>query len=120
VSIRFLADEDVDIALIRGLRLREPSIDLLDVKSSGLRGTKDSALLAIAADQDRIVITHDRKTMISYFCERLAAGLPAPGLIVIPQQVGAIGPTIEWLLQIWAAANTDEWCNRIVFGPPPR
>jgi hypothetical protein len=32
LSIRFLADEDVDANLLRGLQRREPAIDILDVR----------------------------------------------------------------------------------------
>ena len=53
MTVRFLADEDLRGSIIRGLRSREPSIDVLDVKSSSLRGTKDPALLEIAAEQGR-------------------------------------------------------------------
>jgi hypothetical protein len=63
VNVRFLADEDLDADIVAALRSREPAIDILDVKSAGLRGTKDPALLEIAAEQDRILITHDRRTM---------------------------------------------------------
>jgi hypothetical protein len=49
VSIRFLADEDLDADIIEGLRSREPAIDILDIKSTGLRGAKDPDLLELAA-----------------------------------------------------------------------
>jgi len=70
-------------------RSREPALDILDVKSAGLRGTKDPALLEIAAEQGRILITQDRNTMTSYFWERLAAGKSSPGLFVVPDRPGA-------------------------------
>jgi len=35
MSIRFLADENVLEAIIQGLRSREPTIDILDVKTAG-------------------------------------------------------------------------------------
>jgi predicted nuclease of predicted toxin-antitoxin system len=56
LSIRFLADEDVDANLRRGLQTREPAIDILDVDTAGLRPTADPELLDLAAQQDRIVI----------------------------------------------------------------
>ena len=59
MTVRFLADENVRDGIIQGLRAREPAIDILNVKTAGLRGTKDPALLEIAAQQDRILITHD-------------------------------------------------------------
>ena len=63
MTVRFLADEDLDSDIIGGLRSREPAIDILDVKKAGLRGTTDPILLDLAAQQGRIVITHDRRTM---------------------------------------------------------
>jgi len=51
VTIRFLADEDLDADITEGLRSREPAIDILDAKRAGLRGSKDSVLLELAAQQ---------------------------------------------------------------------
>ena len=67
MTVRFLADEDLDSDIINGLRSREPTIDILDVKNAGLRRTPDTVLLDLAAQQDRIVFTHDRRTMTHYF-----------------------------------------------------
>jgi hypothetical protein len=43
VTVRFLADENLDTDIIQGLRAREPAIDILDVKTAGLRGTARSS-----------------------------------------------------------------------------
>ena len=91
MTVRFLADEDLDVALIEGLRSREPAIDILDVKAAGLHGTKDPALLELAAQQGRIMVSHDRETMPKYFRERLGSGKLTAGLFVVPQQPSAIG-----------------------------
>ncbi len=119
MTIRYLADEDLDAAIIRGLRASEPAVDILDVKTDArLRGLKDAALLQIAAEQGRIVITHDRNTMTAHFMERVAAGKPAPGLFVISDRPEAIGGAIEWLLLAWLASRAEEWRDRIEFMPP--
>jgi hypothetical protein len=117
VTVRFLADEDIRDSIIQGLRSREPALDILDVKSAGLRRTKDPALLEIAAGQDRILISHDRNTMTRHFCERLASGKSSPGLFIIPNLPSAIGDTIEWLLLVWAASQSEEWRDQIVYVP---
>ena len=96
MTVRFLADEDVDFDIVKGLRFREPSIDILSVKESDLRGTKDTVLLELAAEQERILISHDRRTMTRHFRERLAAGKSNPGLFIVPQR-SAIGEIIESL-----------------------
>lgn len=98
MTVRFLADESLRSSIVRGLRLREPSIDLLDAKSPELTGTKDPALLDLAAEQDRILVSTDRNTMIGYFWERIAAGKTSPGLFIVSGEEASIGITIEYLL----------------------
>jgi predicted nuclease of predicted toxin-antitoxin system len=63
VSFRFLSEENIDSNIVQGLRSREPAIDILDVKTAGLRRDSDPDLLDIAAEQGRILITYDRNTI---------------------------------------------------------
>ena len=116
VIIRLLADEDLDDVIAAGLRSIEPAIDILDVKTSGLRGTKDSALLELAVREDRILITHDRNTMTRYFHRRMSAGEPCPGIFIVPQRASA-GEIIDSLVLVWAASQAEEWRDRIVYLP---
>ena len=117
MTIRFLADEDVRADIVRGLRSREPAIDILDVKIGGLRGATDPALLELAAEQDRIVVTHDRNTMTRHYYERLAAGKSGPGLFIVPTEPSAAGRVVESLLLVWSASKAEEWRDRIVYLP---
>ena len=95
-----MADENVLEAIIQGLRSREPSIDILDVKTAGLRGTEDPDLLDIAFRQGRILITHDRDTMPGHFWDRLSAGKRnSLGAFVVPQRC-AVGATVDFLLLV--------------------
>jgi hypothetical protein len=114
--VRFLADEDLDSGIVEGLRFREPSIDILDAKKAGLRRTKDSVLLELASRQERIVISHDRRTMTRYFRERLAAGKSHPGLFIVPQRT-AIGGIVESLLLVWTASQASDWRDAIAYLP---
>jgi hypothetical protein len=116
VTVRFLADEDLDSDIIESLRSREPAIDILDVKKAGLRGTADPVLLDLAAEQDRIVITHDRRTMTRYVWERLAAGRLNPGVFIVPQRC-AIAEIVESLILVWTASQEEDWRDRIVYLP---
>ncbi len=83
MTVRFLADENLDIGIVTGLLAREPTIDIIDVKAAGLRGTDDSALLDLAARQDRILITYDRKTMPRHVQDRIASGSHSPGVFIL-------------------------------------
>ncbi len=115
MTVSFLADENIDVDIVQGLRSREPSVDILDVKSAGLRGTKDPALLDLADEQGRILISYDRRTMTRHFYERLAAGKSSPGLFIVPEGPDAIGAAIEWLLLVWGASHPDEWRDRVEY-----
>ena len=116
MTIRFLADEDLDEAIVEGLRQAEPAIDIFNAKSSNLRGAKDPALLEYAASENRILVTYDRNTMTRYYIRRMAAGEPCSGLFVVPQ-CAAVGEVIESLVVIWAASQAEEWHDRIAYLP---
>ena len=116
MTIRFLADEDLDADIIEGLRSREPAIDIVDAKKAGLRGSKDSFLLELAAQQERILVSRDRRTMTRYFRERLLVGKSNPGLFIVPQR-SPIGEVIESLLLIWTASKASEWRDSIMYLP---
>ena len=61
--MRLLADENFNGDIVRGLLLRQPDLDIVRVQDVGLAGADDPDILAWAAENNRIVLTHDRATM---------------------------------------------------------
>ena len=57
--LHLLIDENLDHRILRGLRLRLPYLDFVDVQDTDFRGLKDPPLLAWAAEHNRILVTHD-------------------------------------------------------------
>jgi len=51
VKVRFLADADLNQAIVSGAVRREPSLDFLTARAGRLRGMGDSEVQAVAADQ---------------------------------------------------------------------
>jgi hypothetical protein len=49
LKIRFQADADLHVPIIKGLRRREPSIDFITANEAGLAGIDDLAVLDLAA-----------------------------------------------------------------------
>jgi hypothetical protein len=43
--LRLLADENLNNAILRGLRLRNPDLDIVRVQDVGLSGAEDPAVL---------------------------------------------------------------------------
>jgi hypothetical protein len=113
VRPRFLADADLKRAIVNGAKHREPAIDFLI--SAALEGLTDTEVLAIAAQEGRILVSHDFGTMPRHF----RAFLPlndSPGVFLISQHL-PVGAAVEAIVLIWAASDADEWANKLTYLP---
>jgi len=109
--IRFMADADLNHAIVRGCRRREPAVDFLSANDANLEGVPDPDVLALAAAADRILVSHDFQTMPRHFGNLLQARGSSPGLILVPQHM-PIGEVIEELVLIWGASEAEQWRDR--------
>jgi hypothetical protein len=71
--IRFLADADLNEGIVTGCLRREPSMDFLSANEANLEGVPDPQVLALAAERNRILVSHDFQTMPRHFGEFLQA-----------------------------------------------
>lgn len=116
MTIRYLADENFDHRTIAGLLRRDPDLDIVSVQEVGLRQADDPDVLEWAAQAGRIVVTHDVSTMLDFAYERVAAGLPMPGVLEIPDQTPR-SVIIDDLILIAAASDPDEWRDTVRYLP---
>jgi Domain of unknown function (DUF5615) len=112
LSIRFQADADLRYTIVKAVRQREPSIDFASASESELEGVSDSEILERAASEGRIVVTHDRRTMLAYFRDRLEAGKSSPGLWVVSQGA-SLGPVVSAIVLAWSASEPSEWRDQV-------
>jgi hypothetical protein len=118
--LRLASDADVHGEIIRGLRRRLPEIDLVRAQDVLPEGTPDPAILAWAAEEDRVLITNDRNTLIGFAFLRVNDGVPVPGLIVTSNEQ-SIGAAINDILLITECMPQEEIKARIlVFLPMVR
>jgi hypothetical protein len=95
--LALLADENLHGDIVRGLRRRNPELDIVRVQDIGLSGADDPTVLERAAAEGRILLTHDVATITRYAYERVQAGLPMPGVLEIKRSL-PIGVVIEDIL----------------------
>lgn len=114
--IRFLLDENFNGKIARGLRAREPHIDMIRVQDTEMYSADDPAVLEWAAREGRILLTHDLDTMTRYASARIAQGLPMAGVICVRDTL-PVGQVIDDLLAIWGASEATEWETRVDFLP---
>jgi predicted nuclease of predicted toxin-antitoxin system len=112
---RFLADENFNAKIIAGVLRREPSIDFQTANAAGILGLPDEEVLATAAREGRLLVSHDRETMPGHF-HRFIAGSESAGLIIVSQNL-AIREAIEEIVLVWAASVAEEWRGGIIFLP---
>jgi hypothetical protein len=63
--VRFLADADLNEGIVAGCLRREPTMDFLSANEANLEGVPDPEVLALATEQDRILVSHDFQTMVA-------------------------------------------------------
>ena len=111
MKIRFQADADFNQNVVRALRRRQPAIDFQTADDAGLRGLDDPEVLAIAAREGRILVSHDRQTMPQHFADFLTTQ-HSPGVFILSQYL-PIRRAVEELLTVWEATEAEEWNDTI-------
>lgn len=110
--MQFLADENFDNRIIRGLLRRDNTFDIVRVQDVGLYGMDDPTVLAWAADANRILLSHDQRTIPTYAFARLAEDQKIAGVIIVPDDM-PLGPVIEEILLIVDCSTAQEWINQV-------
>ena len=114
--MKLISDEDFNNRIVRGLLRRFPLLDLVRVQDVGLTGKHDTEVLAWAAHENRLVLTHDFATMLDFAYGRVADNLAMQGVIAAPQDL-PIGQAIEEISMLIEYSLEDEWKNQVVFVP---
>ena len=118
MPVRWLADENFNNDILRAILRRQPSIDIVRAQDVGLSGVGDPDLLQWAADEGRIVLTHDVTTLTDYAYERLVVGQPMCGVVEVNQRL-PISVVLEDILLISEYGEADEWSGQVVYLPLP-
>jgi hypothetical protein len=115
LKIRFQADADIDPDIRKGLVRREPTIDFRPAAGVIPDGTLDPEVLAIAADDDRVLVSGDVRTMSVHF-RNFVATRESPGVLLTPSS-RSIGAAIEGLLFVWLNWTPEDLRNRVSWLP---
>lgn len=114
--IKLLADENFNNIIFRGVLQRLPDLDFVRIQDVGLRTKGDPQILAFAASERRIVVSHDVRTMETFALSRLDAGFPMTGVFLIPRHT-PFAEAIESLVVVAECSHQDEWTGLVQFLP---
>ncbi len=114
--MKFAADENFDNDILRGLFRVLPNLDMVRIQDVGLSGIEDPEVLEWCAQEDRILLTHDVRTITKFAYDRLEAGLEMPGVFEISKRL-AVSVAIQELILIATCSEPEEWANQVWFLP---
>ena len=113
--VRFQADADFNQIIVAALVRWNPAVDFRTATVASLKGLSDAEVLALAAAEKRILVTHDAKTMPRHFGDFVQSRESA-GAIVVPQHL-LVATVVDECLLIASATSQQDWTNRICYLP---
>jgi hypothetical protein len=113
---RFLADHDLNEQIVTGILRREAALAFVRARDVGISEHPDAEVLAYAADNRFLVVSHDVNTMPSAAYVRMSSGQKMSGLSMVKQS-DPVGAIIACLILIWSASQAEEWENQVCFLP---
>jgi hypothetical protein len=115
MSLRFQADADLNANIRRAVARHERAIDFRSAVAAGLAFRPDEEVLRIAADDGRLLVTHDQRTMPTAFGEFVLTRT-SPGALIVPQRL-AVEDAAEELVLLWLTNDPQDWRDRIAWLP---
>jgi hypothetical protein len=111
MKVSYQADADFNEDIVSGVLRRVPEIDFQTADEAELAGLSDLEVLTLAAEEGRILITHDRRTMPTHFGQFIEHH-ESPGLLIVSQKADLLS-IIEDLILIWTASEAEEYVNSL-------
>lgn len=109
-------DENFNNDILRGILRRKPGLNIVLIQDAGLSGQSDPAILAWAAREGYVIVSHDVSTLTAHAYARINAGQPMPGLIEARADV-SIAAAIEDLILIAECSKPGEWQGQVLYLP---
>jgi hypothetical protein len=114
--MRFAADENFDGRIFDGLRERLPALEIVRVQDTIMYQAPDPQVLEWAAQEDRVLLTHDVQTLINDAYDRVKRGLPMPGVIEVHKDT-PVGQAIDELEIMIGAGTPEDFINQVRYIP---
>ena len=109
-------DENFNNDIVRGLLRRKPDLNTIRLQDAGLSGADDPTVLKWAAEEGRVLLTHDASTMTHYAYDRVRLAQPMPGVFEVSRDV-PIGEAIEDILLLAECSLEGEWEGQVRYLP---
>jgi hypothetical protein len=110
--LKLVSDENFNADILRGLYRRRPDLDIVRAQEVGLNAKPDPEVLAWAALEGRVLLTHDRTTIPNFDYDRVRGGHPLPGVFLVSDLM-PVGQAIDEILLAIECLSAEE-CKNLV------
>lgn len=114
--LKYAADQNYTGDMLRGLERLLPELDAARVQDGEMYQADDPDVLARAAEEGRIVLTYDLKTVPGHAYDRVRSKELRPGVFAIPHDV-PIGKTIDDLYALTLVSEPGKWESQVLVLP---
>lgn len=111
-----LADENFNNDIVRGVRRRSPNVDIVRIQDVQLSGGDDALVLEWAADNERVLLTHDVSTITRFAYDRVREGKRMPGVFEVGRKV-PLAVAIDEILLLAECSELGEWEGQVRYLP---
>jgi predicted nuclease of predicted toxin-antitoxin system len=111
MRIRFYIDEDVPVSFAKALLNR--GVNVTTTQNADHTGNSDLEQLIYANENNRVILTHNKRDFIILHKDFLENDRPHSGIIVTDQL--PVGTLLKRTMKLWFTLNTDEMKNRLEF-----
>ncbi len=112
---KLAADENFNNQVLRGLRRLLPRLDIVRIQDE-IPGAPDPEVLDWCAAKERILLSHDARTMPVHLAERLRREETGVGVILLLEPYHQ-GKVIDDLVVILTCSHYSEWLDRCSYLP---
>jgi len=115
---RFLIDECVPTALMRGLQRRLPDVSVLQVgkPQAPAKGSDDVDLLKFCERERWLLVTADRATIPDHVGAHVRGGRHTWGVLVVGSQM-SLGQVLDELSLVYEASEDADWIDVLYYLP---
>lgn len=115
--MKWLADENFDNDILRGIRRRVAGFDVVRAQDvDEISGLDDPAVLAWATTNNRVVLTHDLSTMLPAMQEQLKLFASCSPIVFVRDSL-PISLVIEEILLLDECSIEADWASGIIYLP---
>ena len=114
--MKFATDENFDGRILEGLRSRLTDLDIVRVQDTKMYQAPDPKLLDWLADEDRVLLTHDKRTIPNYVYDRIKSDKYVAGVIIVIKST-SIKTAIDELELLIGAGEPEDFEYQVKYIP---